>query len=227
MHKCRCPNVEEFRSFTQLLNWHATQVKAYDSPAQLAPGKLYGYSMFIRRDKLLNEENGLCVNDTVIFETALTVISSWQTTSGEDGDGGGSASTRRKSPPAITVQPPSWSRDMEALLGASFCCLLRWRASYLNSCASNALIPNSIHVTVPVLSRGRAARRPDYQGSQKTARQLAPTVASIVTFGYGGRRWRRGRRILATMQREVPCSSRSVDGALIRLPSNAQQLWHV
>jgi hypothetical protein len=41
------------------------------------------------------------------------------------------------------VQPPSWSRDMEALLGASFCCSLRWRASYLNSCASNALIPNS------------------------------------------------------------------------------------
>ena len=69
------------------------EVKAYDSPAQLAPGKLYGYSMFLRRDKLLNEvrtamplsagpvlpvtlrvlqENGLCVNDVVIFETALT-----------------------------------------------------------------------------------------------------------------------------------------------------------
>ena len=95
----------------------STQVKAYDSPAQLAPGKLYGYSMFIRRDKLLNEENGLCVNDTVIFETALTVISSWHTTSGEDGDRGVGASTRRKSPPAIAVQPPSWSSDMEALLG--------------------------------------------------------------------------------------------------------------
>ena len=73
--------------------------------------------MFIRRDKLLNEENGLCVNDTVIFETALTVISSWQTTSGEDGDGSAGARTRNKSLQAIAVQPPSWSRDMEALLG--------------------------------------------------------------------------------------------------------------
>ena len=73
------------------------EVKAYDSPAQLAPGKLYGYSMFLRRDKLLNEvrtplplsagpvlpvtlralqENGLCVNDVVIFETALTCAAS-------------------------------------------------------------------------------------------------------------------------------------------------------
>ena len=98
--------------------WHrCPQVKAYDSPAQLAPGKLYGYSMFIRRDKLLNEQNGLCVNDTVIFETALTVVSSWQTTSGEDGDGGAGARNRKKSLQAIAVQPPSWSRDMEALLG--------------------------------------------------------------------------------------------------------------
>lgn len=97
------------------------EVKAYDSPAQLAPGKLYGYSMFIRRDKLLNEENGLCVNDTVIFETALTVISSWQTTSGDDGDGASGEGAHRKPPPAIAVQPPSWSKDMEALLGALVC----------------------------------------------------------------------------------------------------------
>lgn len=94
--------------------------------------------MFIRRDKLLNEENGLCVNDTVIFETALTVISSWHTTSAEDGDTGVGASTRN----AIAVQPPSWSRDMEALLGTVMKPLMRCYA-----CNGTFDLLNVIHST--------------------------------------------------------------------------------
>lgn len=83
------------------------RTKAHARPAQLAPGKLYGYSTFIRRDKLLDEENGLCVNDTVIFETALTVVKQWVT-------------HPHDAPPAppspIPLVQPTWKADMASFL---------------------------------------------------------------------------------------------------------------
>ena len=69
-------------------------------------GKLYGYSTFIRRDKLLNEENGLCLMDTVIFEIGLSVIKNWVTQ-----DTGAPSPLQH-----LTPIPPTWSQDMARFL---------------------------------------------------------------------------------------------------------------